>query len=130
MTYAALKSMIYAGLSKDDPRLKSAFDYVRNNWTLDENPGMRANDPKNARDGVFYYYQTLAKALDAAGQAAVTDPQGNKHDWRVELVAKMKQLQREDGSFAGEKKWMEDNAVLSTAFVVLALQDARESLGR
>lgn len=125
MTYAALKSMIYAGLSKDDPRVRAAWQWVRNNWTLDENPGMRANDPANARDGVFYYYQTFGKALAAAGQDQIADAQGNKHDWRAELTAKLKHLQRDDGSFTGQRKWMEDDPVLASAFAVLALQEAR-----
>jgi squalene-hopene/tetraprenyl-beta-curcumene cyclase len=125
MSYAGLKSMIYAGLSKDDPRVRAAWQWVRNNWTLDENPGMRSNDPSSARDGVFYYYQTFGKALAAAGQEHVADAQGNKHDWRAELVAKLKRIQRQDGSFAGERKWMEDDPVLATAFAVLALQEAR-----
>ncbi len=45
MTYAGLKSMMYAGLTKDDPRVKAAWKWVSNNWTLDVNPGMNANDP-------------------------------------------------------------------------------------
>ena len=28
MTYAGLKSMIYAGLDRDDPRVKAALDYI------------------------------------------------------------------------------------------------------
>jgi squalene-hopene/tetraprenyl-beta-curcumene cyclase len=31
MTYAGLKSMIYAGLTKDDPRVKAAWDWIRKN---------------------------------------------------------------------------------------------------
>ena len=45
MTYAGLKSMIYAGLTKDDPRVKAAVDWITKNWTLDENPGMRLAGP-------------------------------------------------------------------------------------
>ena len=39
MTYAGLKSMIYAGLTRDDPRVKAALDYITQHYTLDENPG-------------------------------------------------------------------------------------------
>jgi squalene-hopene/tetraprenyl-beta-curcumene cyclase len=128
MTYAGLKSMIYAGLTKDDPRVKAAWDWVRSNWTLDQHPGMAANGPEHARDGVFYYYQTLAKALDVYDEPVITDKQGAKHDWRVELIDKLASIQKEDGSFAGTKRWMEDNPVISTAFAVLALQDALADL--
>ncbi len=40
MTYAGLKSMIYAGLTADDPRVKAALAYIAPNYTLDENPGL------------------------------------------------------------------------------------------
>ena len=39
MTYAGLKSMIYAGLTPDDPRVKAAVGYIKDHYTLDENPG-------------------------------------------------------------------------------------------
>jgi squalene-hopene/tetraprenyl-beta-curcumene cyclase len=128
MTYAGLKSMIYAGLTKDDPRVKAAWDWVSKNWTLDENPGMRLNDPKVAQNGLYYYYHTLARALNAYDQPVITDPQGNPHDWRVELVDKLAGLQKPNGSWAGEKKWMEDNPVLVTAYVAIALQETIEDL--
>ena len=124
MTYGGLKSMIYAGLSKDDPRVKAAWDWIRNHWTLDENPGMRAADPKDAEAGLYYYYQTFGRALGAYDEPRITDGSGNRHDWRVELIRELKERQRPDGSFVGIGKWMEDNPVLSTTFSVLALQEA------
>ena len=128
MTYGGIKSMIYAGLTKDDPRVKAAWDWIRKNWTLDENPGMRAGDPKGAEAGLFYYYQTFGKALGAYDEPVVTDVSGNKHDWRVELIRELKERQRPDGSFVGINKWMEENPVLSTTFAVLALQEALADL--
>src|SRR2546421_586322 len=128
MTYGMLKTYIYAGLSKDDPRVKAAWDWVSKNWTLDENPGMRANNPATAQYGMYYYYLTLARALNAYDQPIIVDPQGNKHDWRLELINKLETLQKPDGSFVGEKKWMENNPPLITAFVVLSLQEAMADL--
>ncbi|WP_428940222.1 prenyltransferase/squalene oxidase repeat-containing protein [Fontivita pretiosa] len=128
MTYAGLKSFIYAGLSKDDPRVRAAWDWITRNWTLDENPGMRAGNPDNARQGLYYYYHTLARALNEYDQPIITDPQGNQHDWRVELIDRLASLQRPDGSWVGEKRWMEDNPILVTAYVVLALQEAQKDL--
>ena len=40
MTYAGLKSMIYAGLSRDDPRVKAVLSYIIQHYTVDENPGL------------------------------------------------------------------------------------------
>jgi squalene-hopene/tetraprenyl-beta-curcumene cyclase len=128
MTYAGLKSMIYAGLTKDDPRVKAAWAWIAKNWTLDENPGMRLNDPKVAQQGLYYYYHTLARALNAYDEPVIVDPQGHKHDWRVGLVDRLASLQRPDGSWAGEAKWMEGNPVLTTSYVAIALREALEDL--
>ena len=131
MTYAGLKSMIYAGLSKDDPRVKAAWKWITSNWSLDENPGIKfgdANNPKGSTDGLYYYYHTLARALHAYGEPVITDPQGNKHDWRVELIQKLAAEQQPDGSWAGQQKWMENKPILSTAYAILALQEAQLDL--
>ena len=62
MTYAGLKSMIYAGLRPDDPRVKAASEYITRHYTVDENPGL-------GQKGLYYYYQTFAKTLGPARQA-------------------------------------------------------------
>jgi len=128
MTYAGLKSMIYAGLAKDDPRVKAAVDWIAKHWTLDENPAMRQAGDEFARQGLYYYFYTFAHALDAYDEPVITDANGKAHDWRVELIDKIAALQKEDGSWVGEKRWMEDNPVLTTAYVVLALQEAQRDL--
>lgn len=128
MTYAGLKSLIYAGLSKDDARVKAAQKWISNNWTLEENPGFKAADPATAASGIYYYYHTLARCLNAYNQPTIIDAKGAAHDWRVELINKLTSLQKPDGSWAGERKWMEDNAVLVTAYVVIALEEAKQDL--
>ncbi|HYE21862.1 MAG TPA: prenyltransferase/squalene oxidase repeat-containing protein [Tepidisphaeraceae bacterium] len=131
MTYAGLKSMIYAGLTKDDPRVKAAWAWIGKNWTLNANPGMQANDPKlgdMTRYGLYYYYNTMARALNVYDEPVITDAKGAKHDWRKELTDKLVSLQNPDGSWAGEKKWFEDNPVLATAYVALALQEIQKDL--
>jgi squalene-hopene/tetraprenyl-beta-curcumene cyclase len=130
MTYAGLKSFIYAGVSKDDPRVKAAFDWVTKNWSLDENPGMKLLKPEAAQQGLFYYFHTLARALHAYDAPTIATPDGTTVDWRVSLVEKLEKLQKEDGSWTGEKRWMEDNPVLTTSYVVLALQETRDDLKR
>ena len=81
MTYAGLKSMIFAGVGPDDPRVKAAVKWAKAHYSLDENPGM-------GNAGLFYYYHTFAKALDAIGDDEVTDSNGKKHNWRRELGSK------------------------------------------
>jgi len=131
MTYAGLKSMIYAGLAKDDPRVKAAWDWISKNYTVDVNPGFPNADPKAgdmSRYGLYYYYHTMARALNVYDEPTITDAKGVKHDWRVELTAKLASLQKPDGSWAGEKKWFEDNGVLTTAYALLALQEIQKDL--
>lgn len=128
MTYAGLKSFIYAGLTRDDPRVRAAWDWITANWTLDENPGMRVGNPEMAQQGLYYYFHTLARALNEYDQPTITDPQGGKHDWRAELVDKLASLQKPDGSWSGEQRWMEGNPILVTAYSVLALQEAQKDL--
>jgi len=128
MTYAGLKSMIYAGLSKDDPRVKAAWSWVRSNWTLEANPGMELLGPENARAGIYYYYYTLGRALAVYGEPTIQDKKGASHDWRLELIAAISSAQKPDGTFQGDRKWMEDNPVVATSLAMLALEDAMEDL--
>jgi len=127
MTYAGLKSMIYAGLGHDDPRVKAAWGWIERNYTVDENPGL-AQSPAGAKGGLFYYYYTMAKALSAYGEPIIVDANGHSHDWRADLAAKLASIQHPDGSFLGERKWMEDNPVLVTSFATLALEEIRKDL--
>ena len=46
MTYAGIKSLIYCGVAKDDPRIKKAYEWIQKNYTVDSNPGMpKAREP-------------------------------------------------------------------------------------
>jgi len=128
MTYAGLKSMIYAGLTKDDPRVKAAWTWITQNWTFDENPGLKSGQGNSSESGLYYYYHTAARALRAYGEPIITDAQGNKHDWRIELIDKLATLQKPDGSWVGDAKWMENNPTIVTSFAVLALQEAMADL--
>ena len=125
MTYAGLKSMIYAGLGHDDPRVKAAFGWVTKNWTWDEVPGLARAPGVKPESGLFYYFHTAARALAAYGQPVITDAQGAKHDWRAELTTKLLSLQQPDGSWVGERRWMESNPTLVTAIAVICLEQAK-----
>jgi squalene-hopene/tetraprenyl-beta-curcumene cyclase len=113
---------------EDDPRVKAAWDWISRNWTLEENPGMRQGNAEAARSGMYYYYMTLGRALEAYGQPTITDAQGAQHDWRVELIDKLTAAQKPDGSWQGERRWMEDNPVLVTSYGLIALQAAERDL--
>lgn len=119
MTYSGLKSMIHAGLTKDDPRVKAAFEWIQKNYDVKSNPGM-------GDAGLFYYYHTFAKALDVLGVDEIEDAQGVKHDWRRELTEELARRQKPDGSWVNTNtQWMEGDPNLSTAFALLALSYCR-----
>ncbi|NQU09603.1 terpene cyclase/mutase family protein [bacterium] len=112
MSYAGLKSYIYAELKKDDPRVVAAINWLKQNYTVDENPGLGAQ-------GLYYYYQTFAKALTAYGDDTFTDSAGRVHDWRYELLRKLVTLQKAEGFWQNENnRWFENDPVLCTTYCV------------
>jgi squalene-hopene/tetraprenyl-beta-curcumene cyclase len=115
MTYAGLKSMIYAGVRADDPRVKAAMKWIQQHYDLSSNPGM-------GQAGLYYYYQTFAKALRAAGVDDLVDAAGRRHDWRHDLLAEVVKRQRPDGSWINPAdRWMESDPSLVTGYVLLTL---------
>jgi squalene-hopene/tetraprenyl-beta-curcumene cyclase len=115
MTYAGLKSMIYAGVSRDDPRVKAAYKWIQDHYSLDENPGM-------GEQGLYYYYHTFAKALATVGDAELVAGDGKSHNWREELVQKLASKQQDNGSWVNTTpRWLEGDPNLVTAYSLLAL---------
>jgi squalene-hopene/tetraprenyl-beta-curcumene cyclase len=115
MTYSGLKSMIYAGVGSDDERVKAAVDWARKNYDLETNPG-------KGTAGLFYYYITFAKALDALGADQLKTADGKSHDWRADLLAELAAKQGKDGAWVNSNgMWLEGDANLATGFALLAL---------
>lgn len=122
MTYAGFKSMLYCGVSKDDPRVKAAMDWIGRHWTLEHNPNM---PERQSREGLYYYYVVFARALSAYGAPTVRDAHGREHDWRAELVEVLAKRQKPDGSWVNDAdRWMEGEPALVTAYAMIALQEA------
>jgi squalene-hopene/tetraprenyl-beta-curcumene cyclase len=122
MSYAGLLSFIYAKLSADDPRVIAVKEWLGKNYTLDENPGMGS-------EGLFYYYQTMSKALTAANVNMLKLEDGKEADWRNDLAVKILSKQRENGSWLNDNgRWMESNPVLVTAYNVLSLAQIYDSI--
>ena len=119
MTYMGLKSMIYAGVDRDDPRVKTATKWLRKNYRLDQNPGL-------GKQGLFYFYHTFAKALSAIGEDTFVDERGVRHDWRRELIETLAAEQQEDGSWINtHERWLEADPNLVTGYALLALSYCR-----
>lgn len=119
MTYAGLKSMIYAKLKKDDPRVKAAVEWAEKNYTLDENPGI-------GPEGHFYYIQTFAKTHSILGDEMIKTPDGKEHPWRIDLIKKLLSMQKGKGEWYNDQsgRWMESIPELVTAYTLLAMEAA------
>ncbi len=122
MTYAGIKSLIYCGVSKDDPRIKKAHEWIQKHYSVDQNPGM---PEQRGHWGLYYYYHTMAKSLDALGIDYVTDAQGHKRDWRKDITAALARRQQANGSWAGDPHWMEADPHLVTGYALMALSYCR-----
>lgn len=118
MTYAGFKSLVYAGLTKDDPRAKAALKWISQHYSLDKNPGQ-------GLAGLFYYYNTFGSALDASGLKVISTPDGDQN-WREDLVEYLAKTQRPDGSWVNKnRQWFENDPNLCTAFALLSLGHAK-----
>ena len=116
MTYAGLKSMIYAGVQPSDPRIKAARTWIQANYTVRLNPGL-------GQQGLYYYYHTFAKSLSVLDLDLVKDSAGVRHDWRSELFDQLAKLQRPNGSWVNRApRWYEGDPNLSTTYILLALK--------
>jgi squalene-hopene/tetraprenyl-beta-curcumene cyclase len=116
VSYAGVLSYTWANVKKDDERVRAVAKWIRDNYTVDENPGM-------GQKTVYYYYMVFAKALQALGDASIVDARGRTHNWREELGRKLLSLQNAEGYWVNTvPDEMQDNKVLVTSFTMSALQ--------
>jgi squalene-hopene/tetraprenyl-beta-curcumene cyclase len=116
ISYAGLLSYLYAEVDRDDPRVKAVMEWLKTNYTLDENPAMGAQ-------GYYYYLHLLTKALLAARVDTLRLEGGREIRWRDEVTRKLLQLQQPDGCWSNrEERWWEADKNLVTAYVVLSLE--------
>lgn len=119
MTYAGVKSLIYAGVTKDDERVKAALGWLRKNYTVEANAGM---PPQLAGRGLYYYYHTMAKTMSLLGEDEFTDDKGVKHDWKADLFRAIARRQGKDGSWTNPTdRWMEGDPYLVSGYMLMAL---------
>jgi squalene-hopene/tetraprenyl-beta-curcumene cyclase len=117
MTYAGLKSMIYAGLDKDDYRVVAAQSFLARNYSVSSNPGMGAA-------GLYYYLHTMSKALSLLDSPVFRSEKG-EHAWRQDILAQLHATQNANGSWTNpEARWMEGDPNLVTGYALLTLSNA------
>ena len=115
-TYAGLMSSSWANLKKTDPRVQQVLKWVRDNYTVDENPGL-------GQKTVYYYYMVFAKALQAVGESTITDAKGRRHNWREDLGKKLISLQHPEGFWVNtDTAELQNDPILVTAFTMMAIE--------
>ena len=145
MTHAGFMAFILHQMDPKDPRMVAALEWIRNNYTLDQNPGM-VNEAATKKDeryqGYFYYLHLFARSLRAwtdmpgrsgdpqAGKTLITTPDGKTHDWANEVIEKVVSLQNENGTWFNTQhdRWMEGDRHLATAYALLALRSASQKV--
>jgi squalene-hopene/tetraprenyl-beta-curcumene cyclase len=116
ISYAGLLSYIYADVKGDDPRVTAVMDWLRANYTLEENPGM-------GEQGLYYYFHLMTKGLAAAGVDQIELKDGRKVNWRREVSMHLLNLQKPDGSWVNNNaRWREKDAAMVTAYSLLSLE--------
>lgn len=118
MTYAGVKSLLYARVDKEDIRVKRAVSWIRSHYTLEENPGF-------GQAALYYYYMTFAKCLDALGEDVIVDDKGNKHYWREDLIKKLISLQHEKGYWVNpDARYWQNIKDLVTSYAIIGMKFA------
>ncbi len=130
MTYAALKSFLYASVDRRDTDVEGLFRWVSDHFTVKENPGMATEkNPRAGLQGLFYYYQTMAKALRLVGEPVLKDRAGRKHHWSSELANHLIAMQTAEGYWQNRSdRWWENLPSLDTAYAIVALADCAAQL--
>jgi hypothetical protein len=134
MTYAGFTSLIYANVAKDDQRVLAALNWIKNNYTLEKNTGMgyRENEKKEMeQQGLYYFYNAFARAMDAWGQKEIEEANGTKHNWAQELSRKLIEKQHDDGSWVNPAdRFQESMKTIVTGYSVDALNTCAKWLGK
>ena len=120
MTYAGLKSMLYAGVGPEDFRVKAATKFLKKNYSVTSNPGM-------GPAGLFYYLQTMSKALAMVAEETFESDTGSR-SWRSDILGQLQKTQKIDGSWTNpEPRWMEGDPNLVTGYALLTLANLKST---
>ena len=116
LTCLGIKSLRYAGYSKDKPALETALDYVEEHWNISKNPGL-------GMKGYYTYIYALSKALKSMDISYIETPDGAKHYWRGEIITELLSRQKGNGAWRqATSAWWENNPSLVTAYAILTME--------
>jgi squalene-hopene/tetraprenyl-beta-curcumene cyclase len=120
MTYDGIKTYLYAGLSKKDPAVVAAMDWVRKNYSVEVHPGFAFDQAQRHHlRGLFHYYLVMARALDVYGENPLVTFDGKKHDWPREMAEQLLKVARDSKMWQNDNPaWYEGDPVLVTTYVL------------
>ncbi len=131
MSYALLRSYLFCGLKKSDPRVKAVARWCHQNFDIDGHPGFKpGKDGTGKYQGLYYYYFSMAKCLRVYGQLEIETQDGVKVNWAESLAEKLLRLQKTDGSWVNDKnaRWEEASELLCTLYALRALEECWAAL--
>ncbi|MCC7510262.1 MAG: terpene cyclase/mutase family protein [Planctomycetes bacterium] len=114
-TCDGLLSLLAAGVSETDERVKAAASWLDKHPAIDHPAGIPQDDPTPWYVAVHYYHVAVrAEAWRALGR---------KGDWKTQIERHLAASQRANGSFVNENSPLmkENDPVLCTALAVVAL---------
>ncbi|MHC5067880.1 MAG: prenyltransferase/squalene oxidase repeat-containing protein [Planctomycetota bacterium] len=124
MTYNLINTYLILDLTPEDPRLRAALEWCRANYQFEVNPGMPAGQEQQ---GLYYYYQMLAKTFAIIDQAEV-----NGQDWRVDLYRAFTSRRQGDAGSAfwvnQADRWGEGLPIIPSSYVLKGLKRIHASL--
>ncbi len=132
MSYALLKSYLFCGLNKNDPRVKAVVRWCHRNFELEAHPGFEPGKDGNGRyQGLYYYYFSMAKCLRVYGALEFETGDGVKVNWARALAEKLLSLQTSEGTWVNDKngRWQEASELLCTLYAMRALEECWGALG-
>ncbi len=139
MTYALISSYLTLDVPKEDPRVQAALIWAKEHYQFEANPGMPTGPDKNGKlrekQGLFYYYATMAKTFDLLDAQAFTLADGSQVDWRADLFKNIshKAMPGEGGKGVfwvnpDAERWGEGFPHLTTCYMLKALKRIHASL--
>ncbi|NNM84649.1 MAG: hypothetical protein HKL96_02670 [Phycisphaerales bacterium] len=120
LSYAQLKSLVYARLTPGDLRVRRLQHWLARHYTLQCNPAA------GGARGQFYYYLVFARILATSHTNVFAGASGRVHCWREDLLTQLANMQRPDGSWINTRAaaWLEGRPVMVTTYAVLAIERA------
>ncbi len=130
MTYNLITAYIYLQLEPGDPRLDAAMEWVKQNYQFERNPGL---PEQRSRQGLFYYYTTMAKTWTMAGKKTIELADGTVVDWRGDLFKAISDRAVPVGDdqvfwINDMDRWAEGIPNLTTAYMLSTLARIEDSL--